>query len=107
MPDEEVGFELAMPFVVCKSKGGPYDDAAYVAGWEGAYWDLELQRMGEFTTGHTIVASIHTDNQPQIDLIAMKHGWTATFDEPDPEFPGWLTVTFRLPDAENRKASSV
>ncbi len=103
----EATFELAMPFVVCKSKGGPYDDAAYVAGWEGAYWDLELQRMGEFTTGSIVVASIHTDNQPQIDLIAMKHGWSATYEPQDADTPEWMTVTFKLPDAENRKVPAL
>jgi len=102
MPDEEVEFELAMPFVVCQSKGGPYDDAAYVAGWEGAYWDLELARMGEFSTSYVIVASIHADNRPQIDLIAMKHSWTVTFEPQDAELPEWLTATFRLPDAADR-----
>lgn len=35
MSDEhEADFGLVMPFVVVVSHGGPYEDAAFAAGWE-------------------------------------------------------------------------
>ena len=68
--------ELIMPFVVCKSSGGPYDDASYIAGWEAGALDRALQ-----LTGHRAVVRngvrllLHPDNIPQLDLVAMRHGF--------------------------------
>lgn len=32
MAEEEQEYDLVMPFVVCQSQGGPYDDDAFVGG---------------------------------------------------------------------------
>lgn len=88
-PDAE--YSLEMPFVVCKSQGGPYDDDAYVAGWEAKTISIQLDGLANIT-GATMVAVVHIENQPQIDLIAMKHGWTVEF-EPFDEV--WVTATFQ------------
>jgi hypothetical protein len=66
-------FELVMPFVVVTSKGGPYDDAAFVAGWECAVIDRALGAVAEYEA--TFRRTVHSANLPQLDLIAMKHGY--------------------------------
>jgi len=69
MSDE--GFFL--PFVVTASKGGPYDDAAYTAGWEMGVLDHLLAARP-----YVLTVTVHAGNMPQIDLLAMAHGYTVT-----------------------------
>lgn len=86
-PDE---MSLVMPFVACKSKGGPYDDDAYAAGYEAGLLDA-LLAIG---SPPVVQQVIRAANQAQADLIAMRHGYsakTATF--PEAEFDGWVTIT--------------
>jgi len=66
-------FELVMPFVVVTSKGGPYDDGAFVAGWECAAIDKALAAIAEYAVSFR--RTVHSANLPQLDLIAMKHGY--------------------------------
>jgi hypothetical protein len=69
MVDHEYG--LVMPFVVVTSVGGPYDDDAYVAGYEAGMADAQLAH------GPRVVdLVVRSDNAPQIDLIGMRHGYT-------------------------------
>jgi hypothetical protein len=80
--------ELVMPFVVTKSRGGPYDDDAYVAGFEAGRLDAILTN----NTTAIVVGPVHSLNRDQLDLIAMQHGYTASFvgnadDEP------WVQMT--------------
>lgn len=78
----EVEYGLVMPFVVCTSKGGPYNDDAYVAGWEAGALDMALEfaplRPG---TIMRLPQAFHAANRPQIDLIAMKHGLAVEFED--------------------------
>lgn len=78
----EVEYGLVMPFIVCASKGGPYNDDAYVAGWEAGGLDMALElsplRPG---TIMRLPQAFHAGNRSQIDLIAMKHGVTAEFED--------------------------
>lgn len=85
---EEPGYGLVMPFVVVTSKGGPWDDQAYVAGYEMGLLDARLQ-LGIVGDGY----QIHTWNIPQADLIAMRHGYTANGEISD-DHPEWAFVTF-------------
>lgn len=80
---------LAMPFVVVASKGGPYDDGAYTAGYEMGMLD------GALAAGparHETM--IHSANATQADLIAMRRGYRCMFDPT--EFPDWTHTTFTL-----------
>lgn len=87
MSNDEEWAELVMPFVAVTSKGGPYDDAAYVAGYEMGV--LEGQLSGahdpvEGTSGPPGVGTvrwIRKANADQVDLIAMKHGRRVEFGE--------------------------
>lgn len=64
--------ELVMPFVVCESVGGPYADEAFVAGYWCGHYDALMER-GE-APGNYVPAGI----VPQLDLVAMRHGFTMT-----------------------------
>ena len=98
MSDDEIQgrFEPVMPFTVVKSVGGPYDDAAFVAGWNMGRLDLELAQL---TAIQALPRPryISTPLQEQVDLLAMKHGYLTKFtpwiDHPDE----WVRVDFRYP----------
>lgn len=83
---EEVGYEVVVPFVVVQSEGGPFDDEAYVCGFEAAKIDEALTRGRPFIT--TVV---HTANMPQFDLMAMRWGYTLRSERHDDD---WTSVWF-------------
>jgi len=88
-----------MPFVVCASNGGPYDDGPYCAGWEAGVLDVVLATAALGNRIHELTRPVRTGNVPQLDLVAMQHGWTM---ETEPtEWPDeWTTVIFRRPEVE-------
>ncbi len=65
-------YGLTVPFVVCSSSGGPYDDAAFMAGWQAAALDAHLA-MGEAQYQF----ALYTPLSPQVELIAMHRGYKA------------------------------
>lgn len=70
-PVEEVEYGLVMPFVVCVSKGGPYEDQAFVAGVQfGGLWTMAQANLTP------ILAMVYKELLPQIDLLAMNFGYT-------------------------------
>jgi|SRR5215471_6322440 len=78
----------AMPFVLCRSRGGPYDDEAFASGWR-------LGAIGAALAGPGISAlceSIRPHERVQADLLAMACGYAMRVD-PGTD-PGWLSVTF-------------
>lgn len=86
MSDEEE-YSLVMPFVVVTSVGGPYDDDAYVAGYEMGTLKYALDVAPEQFT-----ETIRTANVPQADLLAMQARWTMHVEDTGVE--GWSYVTF-------------
>jgi hypothetical protein len=80
-------YRLVMPFVVCRSQGGPWDDEAFVAGYEMGRIDQDPGLVG--STG----CYIHADSVPQADLIAMRHGLTCETADTD-ESGVWTLVRF-------------
>ena len=80
--------EAAMALVLCRSRGGPHDDEAFLSGW----------RLGDIaaTLGRGGVSSLADCIRPverhQADLIAMARGYRMTV-EPSGD-PAWLAVTF-------------
>lgn len=88
---------LAMPFVVCSSTGGRYDDEAFGAGVECGLIYAELgqcERIGATPRPRWVVPGIFK----QVDLIAMRFGYTVTAAETD-EHGGWVRAVFRRPGA--------
>jgi hypothetical protein len=90
-------YELKMPFVVVTSVGGPYDDNAYVAGWEAKTIQIQLAGLAEQSGPLIMVALVLIENQPQIDLVAMQEGWTVAFEYADAY---WVTATFKRAEAD-------
>ena len=70
--DQEPGYQLVVPFVVCKSNGGPYDDEAYVAGWEMGALAARIAAARAHGLGLPGL-TLHRGNLPQLDLLAMQN----------------------------------
>lgn len=89
-PADEEGYGLLYPFVVCASKGGPYDDGAFVAGcWFG---QVSTECKG-IALGHEKSWYVPSALVPQIDLLAMHEGLTIAA-EPWGDYPDeWTQVT--------------
>lgn len=69
MTTNEEDFELELPFISVKSKGGPHDDDSFVAGFEMGTLDVILGMP--YLQVYTM--TIHTVNLKQADLIAMHY----------------------------------
>jgi hypothetical protein len=91
-PEEEGEYELVMPLVLAKSNGGDLDDTALVAGMTCGALDQELAMTAVL---HTLPRERYIDARllPQVDLIAMRHGYTTTLGDLD-EASGWQVVAF-------------
>lgn len=90
MSDDEhqARYGLVMPFVSVASKGGPFDDTAYVAGYECGQIDGKMLDESLVAMPHTV----RTANLEQLDLIAMHRGFVMERGEGDDE---WTDVTFK------------
>lgn len=89
-------YRLVMPFVVTTSVGGPYDDAAFTAGWNMGRIDYELEMCAKMGAIPRPVY-MNTPLTPQIDLLAMKHGFIVQ-SEPWDEHPDeWTRFDFAYP----------
>lgn len=91
-PDEHAdgaqGYDLVMPFVSVASKGGPYEDNAYCAGWAMGALDARLATLAPVSLSETV----RTDDLDQADLVAMSHGYAMQRHESEVE--GWTFVEF-------------
>lgn len=79
--DAQGYYGLVMPFLPVKSKGGPHDDDAFVAGYEMGLLDARLGGS-VFDQGQ----AVRRENREQADLIAMRYGFIAEFIEYDDKF---------------------
>lgn len=88
--EEEVRYELVMPFIACQSEGGPYDDDGFSAGFMcGVIY--EALHSGVEELWHTV----RTDLLPQLDLVAMSAGYKLEVEESsDDLFDDWSHVKF-------------
>lgn len=92
---------LAMPFLSVASQGGPHDDDSYTAGWECGALDAELKalaRVSRIDGGARTTRPVLTSNVPQLDLIAMRHGFLLS-TEPWVDGPEWTFATFTRPSS--------
>lgn len=97
--NEEQQHELVMPFVTVQSNGGPHEDVAFAAGWgmghlsavlDGAV--AKLETLGPLRV--QVERTVDVDVRSQVDLIAMKCGWTVEFAEID-GYPEYLHAIFQ------------
>lgn len=98
MSDERpTEYGLVEPFVVCRSKGGPYDDEAFVAGVQWARAEADLERLTGIAlvgAGTSVEGYFSAALVPQFDLTAMRYGWRIEV-EPWPEAPDeWALIRF-------------
>lgn len=91
MSDEHSEYGHVMPFIVCASRGGPYDDKAFVAGARFGALDQRLA-----VRPAVVIQSYEPPELlSQLDLLAMHHGYEMT-SEPWEQAPDeWALVTFR------------
>lgn len=90
--EQEAEYGLVMPIILAKSNGGPYDDAAVVAGMTCGALDQELTMTKAL---NTLPHERYIDGPllKQVDLIAMRHGYVMRPGELD-EASGWQMVAF-------------
>lgn len=84
-----VMYDLVMPFVTVATQGGPHDDESYVCGFEMGALDVLLDSRVS-----AVEQVIHASNLPQVDLIAMKHGYTMTLLDEEDEGWAWIRLTY-------------
>ena len=89
---EEAEYEMVMSIVLAKSNGGPFDDAAVVAGMTCGALEQEL-RMTALLNTIPNMRYIDMRLLKQVDLIAMKHGYVTRHGDVD-EASGWQVVSF-------------
>lgn len=88
MGDFDAVYEPVMPFVTVASKGGPYADDAYAAGW--AMGQLSERLAAPWLRSHTEL--VRTLDLAQVDLLAMKHDFTTVTHQT--EVDEWTYVVF-------------
>ena len=80
MSDFDAESALVMPFVTVASKGGPHDDESFTAGWMCgtvyAHFSALSQLNGMVSSLIDVPVATRVSVLPQLDLIAMKHGYT-------------------------------
>jgi hypothetical protein len=92
--------EVVMPLVLCRSRGGPYDDEAFASGWRLGEIGALLARPGV----SALAESIRPHERVQADLVAMARGYTMTVESTTDS--GWLAVTFtRVGEDDGRSTS--
>lgn len=84
---DESSWALVMPFVVCQSYGGPYEDTAFVAG---IYYGQVIQLLNARPARH--IQMLPTPLRPQLELLAMNDGYSMAAT--DTGYPGWIEVAF-------------
>ncbi len=64
-------YALVMPFLPVASRGGPFEDEAYVAGYQLGRLDAHL----EHGQPDELLVMVDDRNREQADLIAMRRGY--------------------------------
>lgn len=91
---EKTTYALLYPFTCVTSKGGPFDDTAFVAGVTVGRIDMALTVA--FATGvDRYWVTVPTALVPQLELVGMAHGYPVLTSEQSSEWPEWTLVTFQ------------
>ena len=97
--DGDVEYGLVMPFVVCQSQGGPYEDEAFVVGWALGQLDIELGQAAA-ERRPLLNRSVRPAALPQVELLAMKHGFLTAAEVFEDAPDEWSVVQFLIPAME-------
>lgn len=86
---------LVYPFIVCTSNGGPYDDAAFVAGFTAGRIDKVLTHAaGSDAERVELTFTVPSALVSQLELVAMARGFPSIVAVPWDEHPdAWTAVT--------------
>ena len=87
--DDDCEMQLAYPFVVCQSQGGPYPDDAFVAGVQLGQLIGELKHSRPIYHEATVMPAL----VPQIDLVAMHEGYSMTSEPWEAAPDDWAFVS--------------
>ena len=83
---------LVVPFTACQSQGGPFEDDAFVHGFDVGALHAEMQILA--AVGATPRARwLKPGILDQADLFAMHHGYVMKRGETEPA-AGWVHVEF-------------
>ncbi len=90
---EEDGYSLAVPFIACNSQGGPYDDNAFVAGFQCGEIDRALKAI-EAAGGNSAEFTVYTPLVKQVELLGMNRGFPVMTADTFDDTPEWTHVRF-------------
>lgn len=85
---------LVVPFVACRSQGGPYEDNGFAAGFQAGEIHRALLMAAPAHAERVRFPMVRSDLLPQLDLLAMHAGFTIVARNIDERFPQWADVTF-------------
>jgi len=95
---QDHGMSLVLPFVVVESKGGPYADEPFVAGYQAGEIDARLAQAELIGADVVRVAMVRRALLPQLELHGMRYGFPVlTVSEPTAAHIGgdeWCSVSF-------------
>jgi hypothetical protein len=91
MPEPD--YEIVVPFKVCISAGGPYDDEAFVAGFQAGQIDQALQAAATMHAAE-VRFTVYTTLVKQLELIGMSRGFAAVQVEECDGLPEWSFISF-------------
>lgn len=97
---EPEGYELAVPFIVCTSVGGPFDDDAFVAGFQAGQVNQALKAAAA-ANAIEVRFTVNSELVKQLELIGMNHGFPHIVAEEPEDAPSWSFVTFRTEASSN------
>lgn len=91
---EQDGFGLVVPFIVCQSAGGPFEDDAFCAGFEAGRVDQALAVAAAANAATVRFPMTRTALLKQFDLIGMNRGYPVVDATESDEYPEWCDVVF-------------
>jgi hypothetical protein len=91
---EPDGYSLVVPFVVCRSNGGPYDDESFVAGWQCGDIDRALAAAAAVGASRVRQPMVHAAIIKQLELVGMYRGFPTLQADAIEGCPEWADVTF-------------
>lgn len=92
---------MLYPFLAVKSKGGPYDDDAFVGGAQLGRVDTLLQVAETMDAIRRLSFTVRTTLVKTLELAGMARGFplmeaeTIQATDEYPAMPEWSTITFR------------
>jgi len=101
-PEEEAAMSLVVPFVICQSQGGTFDDDAFVAGFQCGEIDRALLAGAALGAETVRFPLVRTALIRQLELCAMNRGYPHLDVDTSEEWPEWSDVAFSTRDPKEQ-----